>query len=196
MKQQIILAAAVLLLTIGSLRAQTEWKLDPSHSRIGFSVSHMVITDVEGAFRTYDVKVISNGDNFENAKVDFTADVASISTENEQRDKHLKSDDFFNADQYPKMTFKGVSMKKVSGNNYKLVGDLTIRDVTKRIELNVVHNGTVKDPWGGIRSGFRITGIVDRMAYNLKWNKLMEAGGAVVGKDVNLVINLELSRKA
>jgi polyisoprenoid-binding protein YceI len=196
MNTRISLALFALLFAAAGLRAQTIWTPDPSHSKIGFSVSHMVISEVEGAFRNYDVKVTTNGSGFDNANVEFSADVQSITTDNEQRDKHLKSDDFFNADKYPKLTFKSVEMKKVTDKTYKLVGDLTIRDVTKRVELDVVYNGTVKDPWGNTRAGFRITGSIDRFAYNLKWNKLIEAGGAVVGKDVNLIINLELSKKA
>lgn len=174
--------------------AQTTWSFDKSHTTIGFEVTHLVITTVDGKFRSYEGTVTTKGDSFEDAKVDFTADIASIDTENEKRDEHLKSDDFFNAEKYPKLVFKGTSMKKTGKDTYKLTGDLTIRDKTKRVTLDVKHNGTVKDPWGNTKAGFRITGSINRFDYDLKWNTLTEAGGAVVGKEVDFDINIQLKK--
>jgi polyisoprenoid-binding protein YceI len=179
-----------------SANAQTAWVFDKSHTTIGFEVTHLVITTVDGKFKSFDGTVTTKGDSFEGAQIDFTTDVASITTENEKRDAHLRSDDFFNAEKYPKMTFKSVAMKKVSGSKYKLVGDLTIRDKTKRVELDVVFNGTVKDPWGNTKAGFRITGEINRFDFDLKWNTVMEAGGAVVSKDVAFDINVQLQKKS
>ena len=193
MKTKIFLIA---LLAITSITfAQTNWELDKSHSKIGFTVTHMVIAEVEGQFNDYDVKVTSKGDDFEGATVEFTADVNSIDTDNERRDNHLKSDDFFNAEKFPQMTFVSKSFEKVDGKNYKLVGDLTIRDVTKEVVLNVVHNGTIVDPWGNTKAGFKATGVINRFDYNLKWNTALETGGLVVGEDVDITINLELNKK-
>lgn len=186
--------AVLLLFGFISLSAQTKWAIDKTHSGVQFSVSHLVISEVSGQFKSFDGSIEAAKDDFSDAKIDFSIDVASINTDNEKRDEHLKSDDFFNAEKFPKMTFKGKSFKKVSGKNYKLVGDFTIRDVTKEITLDVVYNGTVKDPWGNTKAGFKIKGEVNRFDYNLKWNALMETGGAVVGSTVYITVNLELQK--
>ncbi len=179
-----------------SANAQSTWVFDKSHTTIGFEVTHLVITTVDGKFTAFDGTVQTKGDSFEGASIEFTADVASLTTDNEKRDAHLRSDDFFNAEKYPKMIFKSVSMKKVAGSKYKLLGDLTIRDKTKRVELDVVFNGTVKDPWGNTKAGFRLSGSINRFDYDLKWNTMMEAGGAVVSKDVDFNINVQLQKKS
>ncbi|MCZ7556694.1 MAG: YceI family protein [Bacteroidia bacterium] len=176
--------------------AQTRWTFDKSHTNIGFNVTHLVISEVDGFFKTFDGSITTKGDSFDNATIEFSVDIASIDTDNEKRDQHLKSDDFFNAEKYPKMTFKSTSMKKSGKNTYKLIGDLTIRDKTKRVELDVRHNGTVQDPWGNTKAGFKITGKINRFDYDLKWNTLTEAGGAVVGKDVRLNLNVQLKKEA
>lgn len=185
----------VFLFLAVSVFAQTNWTVDKSHSKVGFSVSHLVIAEVEGKFNNFDGNISTNGENFEDAKIDFTVDVNSIDTDNEGRDKHLKSDDFFNAEKFPKITFKGKSMTKVGDKKYKLIGDFTMRDVTKEIALDVKFNGTTKDPWGNIKAGFKITGEVNRFDYGLKWNKTVETGGLVVGDIVTLTINLELAKQ-
>lgn len=188
---------AALLFLVSTLSfSQTTWTVDKSHSKVGFSVSHLVITDVEGFFKDYDAQITTDGDDFSKAKIDFTIKTASIFTDNNDRDNHLRADDFFNAEKYPAMTFKGKSMKKVGDKKYKLVGDLTIRDVTKQVELEVKYNGTVKDPWGNTKAGFKVKGEINRFDYNLKWNKAIETGSLVVGKDVELVIDLQLVKKS
>ena len=176
--------------------AQNSWSFDKAHTEIGFEVTHLVISEVEGHFGSYEGSVSSKGDDFNGASVEFTVDVASVDTDNEKRDAHLKSDDFFNAEKFPKMTFKSTSMKKTGKNTYKLTGDLTIRDKTKRIELDVKHNGTVKDPWGNTKAGFKMSGVLNRFDYDLKWNTMTEMGGAVVGKEVRLDINVQLKKQA
>ena len=188
---------SALLFLVSTLSfSQTTWTVDKSHSKVGFSVSHLVITDVEGFFKDYDAQITTDGDDFSKAKIDFTIKTASIFTDNNDRDNHLRADDFFNAEKYPAMTFKGKSMKKVGDKKYKLVGDLTIRDVTKQVELEVKYNGTVKDPWGNTKAGFKVKGEINRFDYNLKWNKAIETGSLVVGKDVELVIDLQLIKKS
>lgn len=172
--------------------AQTKWTVDKAHSKVGFSVSHMVITDVEGNFKDFDATVTTTGEDFSTAKIDFTAKTASVYTENEKRDNHLRSDDFFNAEKYPTLTFKSKSLKKVSDNKYKLTGDLTMRDVTKEVVLDVKFNGLVKDMSGNTRAGFKITGELNRMDYGLKFNALLGTGDAVVGNTVELDINIQL----
>jgi len=185
----------VLLVFISaSIFAQTKWEIDKAHSKVGFSVTHLVISEVDGFFKDYSGSVTTDKNDFSSAKIDFTINTASIFTDDESRDKHLLSDDFFSAEKYPQITFKGKSMKKISDNKYKLIGDLTIRDVTKQVKLNVKYNGTIKDPWGNTKAGFKITGELNRFDYNLKWNAAIETGGLVVGKDVELVIDLELKK--
>ncbi len=176
--------------------AQTKWDFDKSHTTIGFSVTHLIIAEVDGNFKSFNGSVTTNDNNFENAQVKFSADVNSINTQNDKRDRHLKSDDFFNAKKFPQVTFKSKSFNKVDDKNYKMVGNLTIRGITKEITLDVKLNGIIKDPWGNTRAGFKITGEINRFDYGLKWNKLMEAGGAVVSKTVDIVINAELKKQA
>ena len=186
-------AVFLVLITVLSLNAQTKWTTDKAHSKAQFTVTHLIIAEVSGVFKTFDVNVQASKDDFSDAIINFSADIASINTDNEKRDAHLKSDDFFNAEKFPKMTFKGKSLKEVDGKNYKLVGDLTIRDVTKEVTLDVVFNGTVQ-AWGQTKAGFKIKGEVNRFDYNLKWNTLIEAGGSVVGKTVYIIIDLELQK--
>lgn len=184
----------LLALSFTFVNAQTAWKIDRSHSNVGFAVTHLIISEVTGQFKSFDGNIEFSKEDLSDAKINFSIDVASITTDNEGRDKHLKSDDFFNAEKFPKITFVGKSIKKIDGKKFKLVGDFTMRDVTKSITLDVVYNGTVKDPWGNTKAGFKISGEVNRFDYNLKWNNLMEAGGAVVSKDVAMSVNLELSK--
>lgn len=184
----------VVMLFSASLFAQTKWSVDKAHTKVQFSVTHMVISDVTGNFKNFDAYLETNGDDFENAKVEFWADVNSINTDNEGRDKHLKSDDFFNAEKYPKITFHGKSMKKVGDGKYQLIGDFTMRDVTKEITLDVSYRGMVKDSRGGVKAGFKIKGEVNRFDYNLKWNGLIETGGLAVGKTVSLLIDIEIQK--
>ena len=191
--KKIIYSLFLILFVLANLNAQTKWIADKSHSKIQFNVTHMVISEVAGMFKSFDINVQSSKDDFSDANIDFTADVASIYTDNDRRDAHLKSDDFFNAEKFPKMIFKGKSFKKVEGNNFKLTGDLTIRDITKEVTLDVVYNGTVQ-AWGKTVAGFKIKGAINRFDYNLKWNTLLEAGGAMVAKTVYINIDLELQK--
>lgn len=173
----------------------TVWNFDPAHSRLEFAAKHMVIATVRGHFDSYNVSVRTDGDDFLTADIDVTIDTASINTGIADRDAHLKSDDFFNAEKYPQLVFKGKSIKKVDDQNYKLIGDLTIRDITKEIELDVEYGGIISDPWGNTRAGFSLTGSIDRFEYDLKWNALIETGGAVVGKTIKLAGEIELVKQ-
>lgn len=194
MKKIELFAALFLLLGI-TIQAQTAWKIDEAHSKVQFSVSHMVISDVTGQFRKFDGNITSAGDDFSKGRVEMTMQVASINTDNEKRDEHLKSADFFDAQKYPEIKFVGKSLKKVKGNKYKLTGNFTMKGVTRPITLDVIYGGVIKDPYGRVRSGFKVSGTINRFDYNLKWNNMLETGGAVVGKDVNLVCNIELVRE-
>lgn len=171
-----------------------KWNVDPVHSGVKFSVSHMTVSEVEGSFKSFTGTIVSPTADFSNATVNFSVDVNSINTDNDMRDKHLKSDDFFSADKYPNMTFVSTSFKKVKGNMYILEGNLTIRDVTKKVKFAVVYGGAAKDPYGNIKAGFKATGKISRSAYGLKWSKLTEAGGAMVGDEVSIALNLEFAQ--
>lgn len=192
MKKIFLLAVIVLVKT--TVFAQTKWDVDNVHSSVKFSVSHLVISEVEGSFKKFTGNVTSTKPDFTDASVNFSVDVNSINTDNDMRDKHLKSDDFFNAAQYPAMTFKSTSFKKVSGNKYALTGNLTIRNVTKPVKFDVVYGGTAKDGYGNTKAGFKASTVINRFDYNLKWNNLTEAGGATVGKDVTLDLKMELAQ--
>src|SRR5690625_594979 len=170
---------------------KTLWEIDPTHSEVQFKVKHLVISTVTGSFHSYNGTIETDGDNFENAKATFTADIDSISTKNEDRDQHLKSDDFFNAKEYPQLKFESTNFKKVGDQSYKVTGDITIRDVTKEIELDVVHGGTVGDPYGQTKAGFEVTGSINRKEFNLTWNAVTEAGNVVVGDKIKLQLNVQ-----
>jgi len=191
MKAKLLTAAFLVMANV--MLGQGTWTLDKAHSEIKFNVKHLVISEVGGEFKEFDGKVTSENESFDGSYVQFTAMVHSISTDHEQRDGHLKSDDFFNADTYPELKFAGKLSK--NGSGYVLKGEMTIRDITKPIEFQVMYNGTVTDPWGNTKAGFKITGSIDRFDYGLKWNALMEAGGAVVSSDVNIVCNVELQKQ-
>jgi polyisoprenoid-binding protein YceI len=173
--------------------AQTNWKLDNSHSNVKFAVEHLAVSETEGNFKSFDGTLVSKNADFTDADITFSVDVKSIDTDNEMRDKHLQGDDFFNTEKYPQMKFKSSSFKKVSGNKYILEGDLTIRDVTKKVKFDVVYRGTQKDPYGNTKAGFKATGSIKRMEYGLKWNVMTEAI-SVVADDVNIVVNLEYAQ--
>lgn len=168
--------------------AQT-WSLDKSHAKLGFSVTHLLVSDVEGAFKNFDVKVTSSKEDFSDAVIELTADVNSINTENEQRDGHLKSGDFFDASKFPTLTFKSKSLKKVDGKKYKLVGDLTIHGVTKQVTLDVIFNGTAVHPYSKKTvAGFKISGTFNRSDFGIGGS----TPGAVVSDEVTLISNVEI----
>ena len=168
------------------------WKMDTAHSEVKFKVKHLVVSTVSGNFDKFSAMVESNKPDFSDANITFEADVNSISTKSEQRDGHLKSPDFFDAANHPQITFKSKSFKPVSGDDYELTGDLTIRGTTKPIKLNVTYNGTVKGFGGSFDvAAFEVTGKINRQEYGLKWSALTESGGIVVGDDVKIEVFAE-----
>ena len=176
--------------------AQSTWSFDKDHSKVTFSVTHLMISEVSGQFNEFEGKVVSKSDDFADSQIEFTINVGSIDTDNEKRDGHLRSGDFFDAEKYPTITFKSKSFKKAKGKNYKLTGDMTIRDVTKEITLDVIYFGTIKDDgYGNTKAGFKITAEINRMDFGVKWNSVLEGGGVVVGETVTLVCNVELMKQ-
>jgi polyisoprenoid-binding protein YceI len=180
-----------------NITAQTAWKVDASHSKLGFSVTHMMVSETEGKFKVYTGNISSKSEtDFTDASIDFMADVNSINTDDEKRDGHLKSADFFDAAKYPNITFKATSMKPTKApNTYDLEGDLTMHGVTKKIKLLAVGAPkAVKDPYGNIRYAFKVTGKLNRSDYGLKWNAVLEAGGVAVSDEVNVNCTIELTK--
>ncbi len=191
--KKIILSLLATVIGLAS-SAQTKWSVDPTHSNVKFSVSHMVISEVEGLFSGFEGTLDAPSADFNNSSINFSVNVGSINTNSEQRDGHLKSPDFFDVAKYPAMTFTSTSFKKISGNNYKLEGKLTIKDITKKVTFDVTYGGTVKDPYGNIKAGFKAKGSIKRMEYGLKWSALTELGGMVVGDEVGILFNIELAK--
>lgn len=171
----------------------SRWVIDKAHSNVKFNVTHLVVSEVEGSFKLFDGSMEHTKADYSDAKIDFTVDVNSINTDNEMRDKHLKGDDFFNAEKFPAMKFISTSFKPAGGNKYKLAGNLTIRDITKPVVFDVTYGGTVNS-MGKTKAGFKAKTTIDRFDYNLKWNKATEAGGLVVSKEVELIVNVELNK--
>jgi polyisoprenoid-binding protein YceI len=179
------------LLVSGSVLAQTNWTIDKAHSNIGFTVTHAVVAETAGEFKDFEGTVASPAEDFNGADIEFTAKSASIDTENERRDSHLKSDDFFNAEKYPDIKFVGKLVKEAG--KYQLKGKFTMREVTKDVAFDVIYKGTLKTAQM-TKAGFKIKGVVNRFDYGLKWDRTVEAGGGLmVGQDVEINCNIELN---
>lgn len=168
-----------------------KWIADKTHTNVQFKVKHLMINTVTGGFADYEIDVENEGDDFTASTIRFEADVHSISTGIEQRDAHLKSDDFFNADAFPKMTFVSTALKPVSDDRYTLEGNLTIRDITRPVQLDVEFGGTSVF-YGNTKAGFEISGAINRKEFGLKWDALTEAGGLVVAETVKLLLSVQL----
>jgi len=173
----------------------TKWALDPTHSEVHFKVKHLVISTVTGSFKAFDGSFETENDDFSNAQIDFSLDVSSIDTNQGQRDTHLKSPEFFDAEKYPKMTFSSTSFTK-DGDDYDLQGHLTIKDLTKPVKLNVEFGGTATDFYGNEKSGFEITGKISRKEFGLTWDAVTEAGAIVVGDEIKLNINVQFAKQS
>jgi polyisoprenoid-binding protein YceI len=174
---------------------KTIWKIDKAHTEIQFKVKHMMVSTVTGSFNEFEGTIETEGSDFEGAEVQFSAATASIDTKNQERDTHLRSDDFFNAAKFPELTFHSRSLRKIKDGRYELIGDLTIRDHTEEVKLDVEYNGKVVDPYGQTKAGFGISGKISRRNFGLKWNAVTEAGGVVVSDVVRLDLNVQLIRQ-
>ncbi|MEJ8801753.1 YceI family protein [Pontibacter sp. H249] len=177
--------------------ASTKWSIDPAHSEIQFKVKHLMITTVTGYFQKFDLEVEAEEEDFTKAtKIVFTADVDSINTNNEQRDTHLKSADFFDAANHEQLRFEGKNLEKASDDEYKLNGDLTIRGTTKPVTVNVEFGGIVVDPYGQTKAGFTVSGKINRKDYGLTWSAVTEAGSVVVSDEIKLHAEIQLVKQA
>lgn len=182
----------ILFMLSGVWAQSDDWKADKAHSNIAFSVAHLVISDVQGKFTDYDVTMTTSKHDLSDASVEVVIRTASISTENEKRDKHLRSGDFFNVEKYPTITFESKSFEKTGDNKYKVTGDLTMNGVTKEVVLDMIYRGQAKDPWGNVKAGFKATTVLDRYDFGLKYNSALETGALLIGEDVQINIDLEM----
>lgn len=190
MKKTILIAFA-LLLTARLGLAQNAWKLDNSHSNINFEVSHMVISTTTGQFKSFQIDFTQGKDDFSGSQINATVEASSVNTDNEKRDGHLKSEDFFDVEKYPQITFKSSEFKKVSGSKYEITGDLTLHGVTQKVTFEAKFNGTGKDPWGNTRSGWKASTTINRGDFGLKYNAALETGGVLIGEEVEITVNAE-----
>jgi polyisoprenoid-binding protein YceI len=172
-----------------------KWVVDPMHSEVQFKVKHLVISTVTGTFNVFDGSLTTDNEDFTNAYIDFSLDVTSIDTNQTDRDNHLKSADFFDAEKYPAMKFTSTAFTK-SGDDYKLEGHLTIKDVTKPVTLDVEFGGTATDFYNQEKAGFEVSGKISRTAFGLTWNGVTEAGKIVVGDEIKLAINVQFTKQA
>ncbi len=171
------------------------WVFDPAHTEIQFKVKHMMIATVTGNFNEFSGLVETEGEDFENAIIDFKINPSSIDTSNEQRDIHLKSVDFFDVENFPEIKFSTKNFKKSEDNQYLLTGSLTIKNISKDVKLDVEFGGTGKDPWGNIKAGFSLSGKINRSDWGLNWNAVLETGGILVSDEVKILCEVQLVKQ-
>ena len=173
----------------------TKWVLDPTHSEIGFKIKHLMITNVSGNFNKFEVNAETNGDDFSNARVTAQIDVASINTNNSQRDEHLRNADFFEADTYPAITFTSTKIQKIDNETFTLLGELTIKETTKPVKLALEYGGVTKDPYGNFKAGFSISGKINRHDFGVSYNAVLETGGVALGEEIKINGEIQLVKQ-
>jgi polyisoprenoid-binding protein YceI len=173
---------------------ETKWIIDSSHSKISFKVKHLMISNVLGSFEEFEGTATTAGEDFSTAQILFSLNSASVNTEVADRDTHLKSPDFFDVEKFPKLTFSANGLKDLGDNLYELTGNLSIKDVTKPVTLSAEFGGIMTDPWGNVKAGFSITGKISRKYWGLNWNAALEAGGVLVGEEVKISAEIELTK--
>ncbi|MGE4287156.1 MAG: YceI family protein [Salinivirgaceae bacterium] len=172
---------------------KAKWVLDPAHSELMFRVKHLMITNVKGEFKSFTAEI--DHEDFKNAAVKVSVDTSSIFTNNTDRDNHLKSADFFDAENHQVMTFESTSFKQLEDNEFKLIGTLTIKGISKEVTLNVEYGGTIKDPWGNEKAGFSFHGKINRKDWGLNWNAALETGGVMVSDEVKLLGEVQFTKQ-
>lgn len=190
MRSRIVASLASLVIFTAAPLWAADYKIDADHSTVGFKVRHLAISSVPGRFATFDGTFSFDPANIKASKADATIALKSVDTNSTKRDEHLRGPDFFDVAKFPSMTFKSKEVEELSKDTFKLIGDLTIRGITKPVSLEVQYQGTVKDPWGNEKAGFTASAKINRRDFGLTWNKVLETGGLVVGDDV--AINLEI----
>jgi polyisoprenoid-binding protein YceI len=186
----IMIVAAMALLFSFKETEKATWLIDKDHAKLGFTITHLMVSDVEGWFKTFDAKVTSSSEDFSDAVAEMTADVSSINTESEMRDKHLKSPDFFDAAKYPAITFKSTTFRKVNDNNYKVTGDLTMHGITKTVELDAICRMGTNPMSKKAIAGFKITGIIKRSDFGIGTSMT----SALISNEVSIIANVEFIR--
>lgn len=177
------------------MMAKTKWAVDYAHSTIDFTVKHMMISKVKGSFQNFEVELEADPQDLTDANISFIVDASSINTKNDARDNHLRSADFLDVEQYPKITFVSKSVTKAGNNEYNVTGDLTIHGVTKEETFKVTFEGISKNPMSGAETaGFSAEGTVKRSNYGLTWNAALETGGVLVGDEIKFTVELEASK--
>ena len=174
---------------------KTKWTLDPVHSELGFKIKHLMITNVSGAFKDFKAEVETENEDFSTASIHMTADMASVYTNNAQRDEHLRNSDFFDVENYPALEFTSTRLDTTGPGRFELYGTLTLKGVSKPVKLNVENNGITSDPWGGERAGFRVTGKIYRTDFGMNFNSVMEKGGLVLGEEVKIEAEIQLVKE-
>ncbi len=175
--------------------AKTKWLLDPMHSELQFKIKHLMISNVSGSFKSFNAEVVTEEEDFSTAVIKLTAEMASISTNNEQRDAHLRNSDFFEVEKYPELKFISTKIEERDSDTYALHGELTLKGVTKPVKLNVEFNGIAKDPWGSERAGFLVTGKINRTDWGVSFNSILETGGVALSEEVKINAELELVKQ-
>lgn len=195
MKTTMLVFLTLVVVSFTGSAQPTAWKSDKAHSRVDFSVSHMVIAEVTGRFKDFEVKLQQPREDLTDAVIEATIKTNSIDTDNEFRDKHLRSDDFLNAEKYPELKFKSTSIEKTGKDTYTIHGDLTIRDSTKNVALETKYKGEITDDRGTVKRAFKATTTIDRFEFGTKWNKVIEAGGLVAGREVSITLLMEFNKE-
>jgi len=174
----------------------TKWLLDPAHSVLGFKIKHLMITNVSGSFKNFHAEVETEDEDFSTANIQLKAEISSIDTNNAQRDAHLRTSDFFEAEKYLEMIFESTKVEKVDEENYLMYGNLTMKGVTKPVKLNVEYSGVTKDPWGGERAGFTVTGKINRTNWGINFNAVLETGNLMLAEEVKINSEIQLVKQA
>lgn len=193
-RMQTLMIFVLALGVAGLAGAADTWKIDTAHSGVDFKIRHLM-SKTSGQFGTFDGTIVTDFENLEKSSVQFVIDAASIDTDNADRDKHLRSADFFDVENHPEITFVGEKFTKVGENAYEVTGDLTMHGVTKTVTLPVTFLGAMQDPWGNTKAGFEIATELNRKDYDITWNKAMDAGGLLLGENVEIVINLQVQKQ-
>jgi polyisoprenoid-binding protein YceI len=175
--------------------AKTKWIMDPTHSELGFKIKHLMISNVSGTFGEYEAVVETDNEDFSTAQVKATIKAASVNTNNRQRDEHLRNADFFEAEKYPEISFQSDRVEKQDDESFILYGDLTMKGISRPIKLNIEYNGLAKDPWGGQRAGFVVTGKIKRGEFGLSFNSVLDTGGVALSDEVKIYGEVQMVKQ-
>lgn len=174
----------------------TKWVLDPTHSELGFKIKHLMISNVSGSFKNFQIEMQTDGEDLTTGDIHVTADIASIDTKNDQRDAHLRTSDFFEAEKYPVLKFQSTKVEKIDDEMYTVLGNLTMKGITKPVQLNVEYSGLTKDPWGGERAGFVVKGKINRSEFGVTFNTILETGGVALSEEIKILGEVQLVKQA